>query len=96
LESGNWNPGDSNQGDWNKGQWWAANRHDWWDDRNGPPPWGWGPPPPAQWSGAPPWVDPHPINYWGWNANPVWDDGFHAWGIWLFGLWIPLIGVGVS
>jgi hypothetical protein len=24
----------------------------------------------------------------------VWDDGFRQWGIWLFGLWIPIFGVG--
>jgi hypothetical protein len=83
---------DWQQGGWDKGQWWATNRHDWWDDRNGAPPWGWGPPPPAQWWGAPPWVDAHPFNYWGWNVTPVWDDGFHAWGFWLFGIWIPLVG----
>jgi hypothetical protein len=89
---GNWN----NQGDWNnhgnfdKGPWWASNRHDWWDDRQGPPPWGWGPPPAYQWAGGP----PHPFNYWGYNVNPVWDDGFHQWGVWLFGLWIPIFGIG--
>ena len=76
---------------WDKGVWWANNRHDWWDDRQGPPPWGWGPPPPFQWNGGP---LPHSINYWGYNANPVWDDGFRQWGIWLFGLWIPIFGVG--
>lgn len=83
---------DIKKGDWNKGPWWATNRHDWWDDRNGPPPWGWGPPPPYQWIGGP----PRPVNYWGYDVNPVWDDGFHQWGIWLFGLWIPIIGIGVT
>jgi hypothetical protein len=29
-------------------------------------------------------------------VNPVWDDGFHEWGIWLFGLWIPIIGIGFN
>jgi len=24
--------------DGDKGPWWASNRHDWWDDRNGPLP----------------------------------------------------------
>ena len=61
------------------------------NDRNGPPPWGWGPPPAYQWDGGP----PRPFNYWGYNANPVWNDGFGQWGIWLFGLWIPIFGVGV-
>ena len=28
--------------------------------------------------------------------NPLWDDGFHQWGFWLFGLWIPIIGIGFS
>jgi hypothetical protein len=75
-----------------KGPWWANNRHDWWDDRQGPPPWGWGPPPAYRWAGGP----PQPFNYWGYDVNPVWDDGFHEWGIWLFGLWIPIIGIGVG
>ena len=47
--------GDGNHNaDWNgdKGPWWANNRHDWWDDRKGPPPWGWGPPPAYQWPAA--------------------------------------------
>ncbi|AGB23670.1 hypothetical protein Mycsm_03368 [Mycobacterium sp. JS623] len=82
-----WNPGG-----WDKGPWWANNRHDWWDDRKGAPPWGWGPPPAFQWDGGP----PHPFNYWGYNVNPVWDDGFGQWGIWLFGLWIPIFGIGVQ
>jgi hypothetical protein len=73
-----------------RGEWWASNRHDWWDDRNGPPPWGWGPPPAYQWGGGP----PRPFNYWGYNANPVWNGGFGQWGIWLFGLWIPIFGIG--
>ncbi|MDT5177131.1 MAG: hypothetical protein QOJ95_1329 [Mycobacterium sp.] len=76
-----------------KGQWWNTNRHDWWDDRNGPPPWGWGPPPPIQWNGGPP---PQSVNYWGYNLNPVWNDGPRQWGVWLFGLWIPIFGVGFN
>jgi hypothetical protein len=79
------------RGDWDKGPWWANNRHDWWDERQGPPPWGWGPPPAYHWHGGP----PRPFNYWGYEVTPVWDDGFHQWGIWLFGLWIPIIGIGV-
>ncbi len=78
---------------WDKGVWWANNRHDWWDDRQGPPPWGWGPPPPFQWNGGP---LPQNVNYWGYNASPVWDNGFRQWGIWLFGLWIPIFGVGFN
>jgi len=87
----NWKNNNGNNG-WDKGPWWAGNRHEWWDDNNGPPPWGWGPPPAYQWAGGP----PRPFNYWGYDANPVWDDGFHQWGIWLFGLWIPIFGIGVS
>jgi hypothetical protein len=83
-----WN--DFNHADFDRGPWWANNRHDWWDDRQGPPPWGWGPPPAYQWAGGP----PRPFNYWGYDVNPVWDDGFHQWGIWLFGLWIPIFGIG--
>jgi hypothetical protein len=64
-----------------------------WDDRNGPPPWGWGPPPPIQWNGGPP---PQSVNYWGYNLNPVWNDGPRQWGVWLFGLWIPIFGVGFN
>lgn len=74
-----------------KGPWWSNNRHDWWDDRQGPPPWGWGPPPPFQWRGG---HLPPTINYWGYNLNPVWDHGFRQWGVWLFGVWIPILGVG--
>lgn len=83
---------DRGPGQWDKGPWWANNRHDWWDDRQGPPPWGWGPPPPYRWAGGP----PRPFNYWGYDVTPVWDDGFREWGIWLFGLWIPIIGIGVG
>jgi hypothetical protein len=83
---------DFKRGDWDKGPWWASNKHDWWDDRQGAPPWGWGPPPPFQWIGGP----PRPFNYWGYDVTPVWDDGFRQWGIWLFGLWIPVFGIGVA
>jgi hypothetical protein len=87
--------GDFRGGDFNgdKGPWWASNRHEWWDDRNGQPPWGWGPPPPLQWNGGP---LPQNINYWGYNVNPVWNDGPRQWGIWLFGLWIPIFGAGFN
>jgi len=96
FDRGNWN---DNRGDWNndhgnwdnKGPSWANNRHDWWDDLNGPPPWGWGPPPPYQWQGGP---LPQTINYWGYNLTPVWNDGPRQWGVWLFGIFIPIFGVG--
>jgi hypothetical protein len=85
-----WN--DNNRHD-DRGPWWANNRHDWWDDRNGPPPWGWGPPPPIHWNGGPP---PRSLNYWGYNVNPVWDDRARQWGVWLLGVWIPVFGVGFN
>lgn len=85
-----WKRGDWDK--WDKGPWWANNRHDWWDDRQGPPPWGWGPPPAYYWHGGP----PRPFKYWGYDVTPVWHDGFHQWGIWLFGIWIPIFGIGVA
>ena len=62
-----------------------------WGD--GPAPWGWGPPPPPAWAGPLPaaWAPPPaPINYWGYNVQPVFDPGYSQWGFWLFGNWIPL------
>ena len=91
-DNGHGNGPDWTHWDGDKGPWWANNRHEWWNDNNGAPPWGWGPPPAYQWDGGP----PRPFNYWGYNANPVWDDGFRQWGIWLFGLWIPVFGIGVQ
>lgn len=92
--NGNGPQGNRGHGDdkWDRGPWWANNRHDWWDDRNGPPPWGWGPPPPLQWNGP----LPPTVNYWGYNLPPVWNDGSRQWGVWLFGQWIPIIGVGFN
>lgn len=89
---GNGNGHGNGRGNDDKGPWWANNSHEWWDDRNGPPPWGWGPPPPLQWNGGP---LPGRVNYWGYDAAPVWNDGNAQWGIWLFGQWIPIFGVGV-
>ena len=91
--------GDNWQGNnnWEVGNrdWWIGRPGKWWPDHELPP-WGfWGPPPAYQWSGPPPWVHPRPINYWGHEVWPVWDDGFHGWGIWLFGIWIPIVGIGV-
>jgi hypothetical protein len=70
-----------NDNDWNK--WWRVNK---WriDDR---PPWGWGPPPPVHWRGH----VPHDVDYWGFRVFPFWHPGFHAWGFWLFGIFIPVI-----
>ena len=93
-------PGPHND-NWNAGRDFSVGSVDWWRGRPGKhwrdgdlPPWGfWGPPPAYQWSGPPPWVNQGPINYWGYQATPVWDDGFHGWGIWLFGVWIPIVGI---
>jgi hypothetical protein len=97
-----WKPGQG-PGNWNNNiqdlsvgsrDWWRGRPGKWWKDDDLPP-WGfWGAPPPVQWTGPPPWVNPHPINYWGYNATPVWDDGFQGWGIWLFGVFIPIVGIG--
>jgi hypothetical protein len=87
-QQGNW--------DWNKWQWNNWNDHDWdkwwrvnkWrnDDR---PPWGWGAPPAVHWRGHPPeWID-----YWGYRVHPIWHPGFHVFGFWLFGIFIPIFVV---
>ena len=91
FDRGDWNRGDWNKGDWNKGRPHFINQNERWDNRWGAPPWGYGPPPPVYWNGGPP---PQYIDYWGYQASPVWNDGAHQWGIWLFGLWIPVFGVG--
>jgi len=31
-----------------------------------------------------------PINYWGYNEQPIWDQGQNGWGFNFFGIWIPL------
>jgi len=78
-----WNPGDN---DW-RGRFHGA---PWGGDL---PPWGWGAPPPPPWDGPLPeaWgPPPPPINYWGFNEQPVWDPGYNQWGFYFFGVWIPL------
>jgi hypothetical protein len=78
-----WNPGDN---DW-RGRFHGA---PWGGDL---PPWGWGAPPPPAWDGPlpDPWgPPPPPINYWGFQEQPVWDQGYNQWGFWFFGIWIPL------
>jgi hypothetical protein len=78
-----WNPQDN---DW-RGRFRGAP----WGD--GLPPWGWGAPPPPAWDGPlpPAWgPPPPPINYFGYNEQPVWDQGSNQWGFWFFGIWIPL------
>ena len=76
-----WQWNNWNGKDWN--QWWRVNK---WrnDDR---PPWGWGPPPAVHWRGH----VPHDFDYWGFRVFPFWHPGFHAWGFWLFGIFIPVI-----
>ena len=59
----------------------------------GLPPWGWGAPPPPLFDGPlPPAVGPPPppINYFGFDEQPVWDAAYNQWGFWFFGIWIPL------
>jgi hypothetical protein len=93
-----WVDSDWHQGNWNwdNWQWKSWNDHDWdnwwrvnkWrnDDH---PPWGWGPPPAVHWRGHPPeWID-----YWGFRVHPIWHPGFHAFGFWLFGIFIPIFVV---
>src|SRR3954462_238829 len=78
-----WNPGDN---DW-RGRFHGA---PWGNDL---PPWGWGAPPAPPWDGPlpDPWgPPPAPINYWGFQEQPVWDQGYNQWGFWFFGIWIPL------
>ncbi|APE15291.1 hypothetical protein BOH72_08730 [Mycobacterium sp. WY10] len=58
------------------------------DDRG----WRPGPPPPdLGWRGIDQgrW-DHQPFNYNGNWVSPVFDQGYQAWGFWLFGVWIPL------
>jgi len=58
------------------------------DDRG----WRPGPPPPdLGWRGIDQGrFDHQPFNYGGNWVNPVFDQGYGAWGFWLFGVWIPL------
>ncbi|WP_164478323.1 chitin-binding protein [Mycolicibacterium stellerae] len=93
-------PGDFNRPgghDWRPP--WGPQDNDWrgrfrgapWGD--GLPPWGWGAPPPPPWIGPlpPAWgPPPPPINYFGFNEQPIWDPGYNQWGFWFFGIWIPL------
>jgi hypothetical protein len=63
-----------------------------WGDQAAP--WGWGPPPRAGWGGPfpPPggvW-NQGPVNYFGYDEQPVWDQGQNGWGFYFFGVWIPL------
>ncbi len=63
-----------------------------WGD--GAAPWGWGAPPRAGWDRPLPppgaFWDAGPINYWGFNETPIWDQGQNGWGFWFFGIWVPL------
>ncbi len=63
-----------------------------WGD--GPAPWGQGAPPPPAWNRPLPppggqWTD-GPVNYFGYQQTPMWNQGFNQWGINFFGVWIPL------
>ena len=63
-----------------------------WGD--GAAPWGWGAPPRAGWGGPLPppggFWNQGPINYWGYDETPIWDQGQNGWGFYFFGIWIPL------
>ena len=76
-----WQWNNWNGNDWNK--WWRVNK--WRNDER--PPWGWGPPPAVHWRG----YVPRDLDYWGFRVFPFWHPGFHAWGFWLFGIFIPVI-----
>jgi hypothetical protein len=41
------------------------------------------PPPGGYW-------DAGPVNYWGYDEQPIWDPGQNGWGFYFFGIWIPL------
>ena len=63
-----------------------------WGD--GPAPWGPGAPPRPDWNRPLPPPGGQwgygPINYWGYQENPMWNPGFNQWGFNFFGVWIPL------
>jgi hypothetical protein len=63
-----------------------------WGD--GPAPWGAGAPPRPDWNRPLPPPGGQwgygPINYWGYQENPMWNPGFNQWGFNFFGVWIPL------
>lgn len=57
------------------------------------------PPPPPDWYTAPPpWapsfagqdVPPPPPKPWWAPNSPMWSVGFHQWGVYLNGVWVPL------
>lgn len=88
---GHWRGNDNR---WNDRDWWRARPGKWWNDE---PPWGYRQPPPAYYPGYlpnPGGPPPPPVNYYGQWANPVYDPGIQTWGIWLFGIFIPLVGFG--
>lgn len=54
-----------------------------------PPPW-YTPPPPYAPSFAGQDVPPPPPQPWWTSEPPMWSVGFHQWGIYLNGVWVPL------
>jgi hypothetical protein len=65
-----------------------------------PPPDGWNGPPPAggwnrQWNGPDRFIDQaridhQPFNYFGYQAQPIYQPDQGGWGFWFLGQWIPL------
>ena len=41
------------------------------------------PPPGGQWNNG-------PVNYFGYQETPMWNQGMNQWGFNFFGVWIPL------
>ncbi|OBH29349.1 hypothetical protein A5692_21075 [Mycobacterium sp. E342] len=54
-----------------------------------PPPW-YTPPPPYAPSFAGQDVPPPPPQPWWTSEPPMWSVGFHQWGIYVGGVWVPL------
>ncbi len=75
---GGWGRGD---GDWQRGVDWHHDRDGWRDDRGRD--WYHRGIDDARW-------DHQPFAYNGQWVNPVFDQGFNAWGFWLGPIWIPL------
>ncbi|WP_078325310.1 hypothetical protein [Mycobacteroides salmoniphilum] len=101
--NGNWRGNDNwrdHDQDWRDDRSWRDDRREWRDNPwhyDQRPPWGWAPPPRAEWRGPLPdrWgPPPRAFDYWGHRVQPIWDDGFRTWGFWLFGIWIPLASIG--
>jgi hypothetical protein len=48
----------------------------------------------GDWGGNWDWDEPSPIEDLGQWIQPVFDPDYQQWGIWLFGFWVPLPGLG--